>query len=124
MKRILVAEASEVVRKVMQEILCHMGFEVECVWSARGAVRMIQFSDYDLLIMDFSVQSADSVQVLRLIKKRWPKLRVICTSADPRLYRDRFIEAGAETFLPKPFDTSGLLDAVNTVLKTPMSRQS
>lgn len=124
MKRILVAEASEVVRKVVQEILGHQGFEVECVWSARGAIRMIQYSGYDLMIMDSSVQSADSMQVLRLIKKRWPELPVIGTSADARLYRDRFMEAGAEAFLPKPFDSPTLLDAVNSALKTPISRQS
>ena len=66
----------------------------------------------DILLLDLTMPKKDGLTVLKEIKQIHPDAKIIMLSAaDSKTMVDECIEAGAISFIPKPFD-------FNVVLKT------
>lgn len=68
--------------------------------NGQEAVRMAGEHHPDVVIMDVKMPVMDGFQATRLIKARWPEIRVIALSIYPA-YRTELFKAGADAFLLK-----------------------
>lgn len=105
--RILVVDDVEDNRAVLTRHLKRQGYDVDPAVNGYQALEMAANGSYDLILLDVRMPGIDGHEVLDRIKTE-PSLRdipVVMISADDELTTiAACIEAGAEDFLPKPFD--------------------
>src|SRR5579862_4407869 len=102
---------------MMEEFLASAGFEVDCAGDgAQGLARAVN-GNYDLAILDVMLPALDGFSVLEQLRRR-KNLPVIMLTARVR-QKDRIqgLNAGADDYLPKPFDPDELLARVRAVLR-------
>lgn len=79
---------------------------------ARSAIRLIQSTRPDLILLDWHLSDADSVEVIRFVRTTYPDevIAVIVLTGDvsPQV-KHQALAAGASDFLNKPFDITEIL---------------
>ncbi|MGH7532049.1 MAG: response regulator, partial [Gemmatimonadales bacterium] len=105
--RILIVDDVEDNRDVLRRHLTRQGYAVDDAADGTAALRMAAEVSYDLMLLDVRMPGIDGHEVLTRIK-RDPATRdipvVMISAADELATIAACIEAGAEDFLPKPFD--------------------
>jgi DNA-binding response OmpR family regulator len=85
------------------------GFEVETASDAPGAVHVMGCATFDFAIVDLMVTGTNGIQLARLIRERFPCVRVVLMSAYHLSERQLVLaDCGAVGFVPKPFDLTEL----------------
>lgn len=116
MPRILVVEDDEIISLMMHSMLSRSGFEV--VQAENGAHALgilIKDSQFDAVITDVFMPLVNGIQLTREVKRRYPSMPIIVVSAYPAKAKEALTH-GANRYLPKPFVTSHLVDALDKVI--------
>ncbi len=89
--------------------ICHSGFDGE-----EMAVR----ENYDVVLLDLMLPDRDGVQVCRNLRRRGAKTRIVMLTALSGT-RDKVegLDAGADDYLPKPFELDELLARMRAVVR-------
>ena len=100
--RILITDDQQPTRQGLKALL---GFivQVEIVGEASNgqeALRLAAKHQPDVVLMDMHMPGMDGLQATRLIKSRWPEMRIIALTIYPT-YRAEALKAGADAFLLK-----------------------
>jgi two-component system, OmpR family, response regulator len=110
--RVLVAEDDERLTAVLAQALGEAGWEVETVGDGPSAYScaLPGGSPYDVLLLDWMLPGLDGVTVCRRLRGQAVRTPVLMLTARGAV-RDRIdgLEAGADDYLPKPFDVDELL---------------
>jgi YesN/AraC family two-component response regulator len=90
----------------------HPGVEVAGE-AARGdeAIALVERLQPDVALLDVRMPVADGVEATRIIKQRWPKVRVVLISMYTE-YRAEALSTGADAFLVKGCPADELLSTV------------
>ena len=78
------------------------------------AINKIKGSPPDIVIMDMQMPVMDGLEATRIIKKRWPRVKVIVLTMYQN-YRSEALAAGADVFLVKGCPVTELLSTVHNV---------
>jgi len=110
--RILVAEDDKRLADVLDQSLTEAGWEVEVVHDGRSAYgrALPDGIPYDVLLLDWMLPELDGVAVCRRLRELGVTTPVLMLTARADV-RDRIdgLDAGADDYLPKPFDLDELL---------------
>ena len=114
--RILVVDDQPRARQSLKTLLatCPQVKEVREAALAREAVRLIQESQPDVVLMDVQMPEMNGLQATRLVKAQWPQVKVIILT----LYAEYAAEAraaGADAFICKGEPAGKLLTTLITV---------
>ncbi|MCX6948452.1 MAG: response regulator [Opitutae bacterium] len=105
--RILVVDDDELNRDMLVRRLEKNGYQIEEAATGQAALTILKDGDYDLVLLDILMPGLDGFQTLEFIKAD-PRLRhipvIMLTALDDVESTVRCIEAGAEDFVPKPFN--------------------
>lgn len=118
--RILVVDDNTSNRDLLFRRLCHDGHQVARADSGRRALEILAVEEFDLILLDLLMPDLNGYQVLERLKadQRWRDIPVIMISglqeADSVI---RCIEAGAEDYLPKPFNSVLLRARISACLE-------
>lgn len=115
MKKILVVDDEENIRRLYQEEFEDMGYEVKAVPDGPEALAAMDAAAFDLVILDMRMQKMDGIEALRSIKERKPHLPIIISSAYDE-YKQDFASWASEAYIVKSADSSALRDAVKKIL--------
>jgi len=102
---------------MMKEFFGGAGHSLDSVHNGREGLAVALHGSYDLLILDVMLPEIDGFAVLQQLR-RSKSLPVIMLTA--RVHRDDRIQglnAGADDYLPKPFDPDELMARVQAVLR-------
>lgn len=117
--RVLIADDQQPTR---QGLLAFLGFvsQIEIIGEAvngQEAVLMTEKYCPDIVLMDMKMPVMDGLQATRLMKTRWPEIKVIALTIYP-MYRTEAIKAGVDAFLLKGCAAEVLQ---NTILEADIS---
>ena len=116
--KILIIEDEKLLADSLKEQLKRMGFEVEVVYDGESGAQYAQLGIYDLLILDVMMPKMDGYAVARQVRANRCATPILMLTAKSGL-EDRIqgLNAGADYYLTKPFDTRELLACINALLR-------
>jgi two-component system cell cycle sensor histidine kinase/response regulator CckA len=95
-----------------------LGYRIVGVASGEEALRAAGDSEFDLLLSDVKLPGVQGGAVARLLKARWPSMRVIVMSGYTEDVAMRAeLGSGSFRFLQKPFDMKTLAREVRAALE-------
>jgi CheY-like chemotaxis protein len=107
-RRILVAEDVEINREIVKSVLERDGHEVAFAHDGAEALRLVQESGFDLVLMDIQMPIMDGVEATRLIRSLDGPVRdipvVALTANVMAAEQEKYIAAGMNECLMKPID--------------------
>lgn len=117
--RILIVDDHAIVRAGLKQILTddpHLVVKGEADTAAE-ALRLVRENEYDLVLLDISLPDRNGLELLEILKKSHPKLRVLMLS----MYREnqyaiRAIKSGASGYLNKQSAPDQLVSAIKQVV--------
>ena len=116
--KILIIEDEKLLADSIRMLLERKGFEVECVYDGKSGEQYAELGVYDLLILDVMMPEMDGYQVAREVRAKRCATPILMLTAKSDL-EDRItgLNAGADYYLTKPFDTRELLACINALLR-------
>lgn len=114
-RRLLVVEDEPDIAAVYRLIFDPTHFVVTVAGDLAAAKRALQATPPDLLILDLGLPDGDGLILCRELKSTAPRLPVLIVSAHAHRHAEARA-AGADLFLPKPFDPDQLEATVRRFL--------
>ncbi|MCQ0989485.1 response regulator [Jiella marina] len=114
---ILVVDDDRRIRSLLSRFLAEKHFRVSMAADAAEARRILGGLDFDLIIVDVMMPGENGVELVRAIRKTREAPILMLTARSETEHRIEGLEAGADDYLPKPFDPRELLLRVNNILK-------
>jgi len=116
--KILIVEDEKPLAESLRELLQRKGFEVECVYDGESGKDYALLGVYDLLILDVMMPGLNGYQVARQVRAQRCTTPILMLTARSSL-EDRIegLNAGADYYLTKPFDSRELLACIHALLR-------
>lgn len=119
MIRVLIAEDNAVNRELLRELLELRGYTVLEARDGQEALRIIEQTQPELLLLDIGMPVMDGFAVIRRIREnpRLAKLPVVAVTAYAmRGDQERILNSGFDGYLSKPVNSSSLASELDRVL--------
>ena len=116
--RLLFAEDDRDLSAAVKALLERNGYLVDAVYDGDEAVSYAEAENYDGMILDWMMPEKDGIRALQEMRKKG--IRIPCmmlTARDAVEDRVAGLDAGADDYLPKPFDAGELLARVRAMLR-------
>ncbi len=116
--KILIVEDEKVLADSIKLLLEKKGFDVEAVYDGKAGAEYAELGIYDLLILDVMMPGLNGYEVARHVRSKRCGTPILMLTAKSAL-EDRIagLNAGADYYLTKPFDTRELLAYINAILR-------
>jgi two-component system, OmpR family, response regulator len=116
--RVLLVEDDEPLRRLLTDQLNARGYSVQSVADGRAAIAAVGGDPFDIVILDRMLPFIDGVDVLRWLREQEVMTPVILLTALGRLpERVEGLEAGADDYVVKPFETDELHARIRALLR-------
>ena len=116
--RLLFAEDDRDLNNAVKTLLTRSGYQVDAVFDGEDALNCAQAESYDGIILDWMMPQRDGVEVLRRMRAEGIKTPcLLLTARDAVEDRVTGLDAGADDYLPKPFNAQELLARLRAMLR-------
>ena len=118
MMKILLIEDEKLLADSLKTLLTGKGFQVEAVYDGESGAEYAELGIYDLLILDVMMPGLNGYEVARRVRAKRCAVPILMLTAKSELMdRIEGLNAGADYYLTKPFDTRELLACINALLR-------
>ena len=114
---LLVVDDDTRIRNLLKQFLSENGFRITVAGAAAEARRKLEGLDFDLLILDVMMPGESGVDLTRSLRHAKDVPILMLTALSETDSRISGLEAGADDYLPKPFDPRELILRVNNILR-------
>lgn len=123
--RILLAEDERSLSRALVTILEKNNYTVDPVYNGEDALEYLQTGSYDAAILDIMMPKTDGITVLKKLRAQENPVPVIMLTAKAEI-DDKVLglDAGANDYLTKPFDTRELLARIRAMTRSPKAADS
>jgi len=121
--RLLVVEDDAFSMALAEKLLQRRGAAIETATDGRLAIEALKKEGFDLVLMDIQMPDMDGIEASRAIRRglagdRARGVPIIAMTAYAMVGdKDRFLEAGMDAYLSKPFEIGDLLGTITSVMK-------
>jgi DNA-binding response OmpR family regulator len=102
---------------MMKEYFGQMDCHLECALNGRDGLARALKNTYDLIVLDVMLPIINGFAVLQQVRRRKQVPVIMLTARVHRQDRILGLDAGADDYLPKPFDADELLARIRAVLR-------
>ncbi|MGI8905985.1 MAG: response regulator transcription factor [Candidatus Sumerlaeaceae bacterium] len=116
--RLLLVEDSRILRESLCEGLRRLGHAVDSAGDGEEGLWLAECNGYDVIILDLMLPKLDGLSVLRRLRRQGKTDHVlILTAKDAVPDRVAGLDAGADDYLPKPFEFDELLARIRALVR-------
>ncbi len=117
--KILIAEDDNDLRYALQVCFQRNNFTVDVVDNGEDALAYLQLGSYDAAVLDVMMPKLDGISVVRKLRAEKNATPILLLTARAEI-EDRVegLDAGANDYLPKPFDVRELLARVRVLTRS------
>lgn len=121
--RLLLVEDDAMIGEAVLEALRAEHYAVDWVRDGAMADTALQTESYDLVLLDLGLPGRDGLEVLRSLRARRATLPVlVATARDAIGDRIAGLDAGADDYVIKPYDTDELLARIRALIRRSAGR--
>ena len=118
MNTVLIADDDKFFRDTLALSMQQFGYDTVAVSNGKEAVRHIQETPFETLILDAHLEGINGVQVLSMVKNLDPDLPVIVITGDSSIDLERKIRSlGVFYYLIKPFKMEELREVISSAIR-------
>ena len=115
---ILIIEDEKVLADSLMRMLQSKGFETEAIYDGEAGEQYAMLNIYDLIILDVMLPVKNGFQVAKAIREKKVVTPILMLTARSDVEdKVQGLDAGADYYLTKPFDSRELLACVNALLR-------
>jgi len=115
--KILVVDDDPEVRMATRDFLSSKGYEVVVAEGGREALRLLDASPPDVVLLDVAMPDMDGMETLKRMVATHPAMPVIMVTANADIeITSKVLQLGAADYVPKPFDLDYLDQAISIQL--------
>ena len=116
--RLHYAEDERALSEAVTDILTYHKYIVDTAYNGEDAYDYAVAGEYDGIILDIMMPKRDGLEVLSALRKNGCRTPVLLLTAKAQVEeRIQGLDAGADDYLPKPFDMGELLARVRAMLR-------
>ncbi|MCU6763474.1 Sensory transduction protein regX3 [uncultured Roseburia sp.] len=124
MTRILLVEDDKWIIKSLTEFLKEEGFELFTACGQKEALDRLKEREYDLALLDVSLQDGNGFSVCSAIKKEMDLPVIFLTASDDEYSVVTGLDLGADDYISKPFRPRELVSRIRSVLRRTGKKRS
>lgn len=118
MSHLLIVEDDELLRDGLSTLLTQAGHSITAAADGQAALTLLEATRFDCVILDLGLPLVSGMEVLRWIRQRLSALPVlILTARDGVEDRVLGLNAGADDYLTKPFNSTELEARLSALLR-------
>lgn len=114
---LLVVDDDTRIRDLLHRYLTEQGFRITVAADAGEARRKLEGLNFELLVLDVMMPGESGLSLTRSIAAEKKIPVILLTARSEAESRIAGLEAGADDYLPKPFDPRELVLRINNILK-------
>lgn len=117
--RLLLAEDEQALSKALKAILERNNYSVDTAYDGQEALDYLGAGNYDGAILDIMMPKKDGITVLKEIRKKGNLIPVLLLTAKSEIDdKVEGLDAGANDYLTKPFNSRELLARIRAMTRT------
>ena len=117
-QKILILDDEHDILEIYQEILARLPSQPEIHTADAGAraLALLESEPFNLLLVDLRMPIMDGFQVLAIVRRKFPTLRVVVmTAAEDEQFRARAYAMGIDLYLEKPKTGKEIINFVDCI---------
>ena len=115
---LLIVDDDERIRSLLQQFLIQSDYLVSTAEDAEQTRTLLSAIEFDLIILDVMMPGQDGISFTAELRKLQNKTPILLLTARGETEdRIKGLEAGADDYLPKPFEPKELLLRINAILR-------
>ena len=117
-QKILILDDEHDILEIYQEILARLPSQPEIHTADAGAraIALLESEPFNLLLVDLRMPTMDGFQVLAIVRRKFPTLRVVVmTAAEDEQFRARAYAMGIDLYLEKPKTGKEIINFVDCI---------
>lgn len=115
--RILIVEDEPDLQTLLRAILVESGYKIQIASDGPTAVDMVSTTEPDLILLDWILPRMDGLSVCRAVR-RWSQVPIlVVTSQTGQSDLIEALDAGADDYITKPFQSEELLARIRALLR-------
>lgn len=115
--KVLVVDDEEIVRQSYQRSLTGISFRVRTATGGSEALSLMEEEPSDVILVDIRMPGMDGMELLKLIKERWPESEVVVITGYPSIETAKeAVRLGAYNYLAKPLGPKEIIEAATGAL--------
>jgi len=124
MTHVLLVDDEEVLRSSLSYALIKEGYQVTTAEDGQTALKLFHKQVPDVMILDLMLPGIDGMEICWRIRAFSDIPILMLTAKDQDIDKIWGLEAGADDYITKPFNTRELLAGIKTVLRRRAGSQS
>ena len=114
---LLIVDDDQRIRELLQKYLVRNDFLVSIAQDAAQAKRLLRGLSFDLIVLDIMMPDQDGLSLTRELRDSIDVPILLLTARSESDDRISGFEAGADDYLPKPFEPKELLLRIHSILR-------
>ena len=114
---LLIVDDDQRIRELLQKYLMLNGFMVSIAQDSAHAKRLLKGLAFDMIVLDIMMPEQDGLSLTQELRKAIDTPILLLTARNEVEDRISGLEAGADDYLPKPFEPKELLLRIHAILR-------
>ena len=116
--KILVVEDDVLIAQALRIILSDQNYAVELASDGQAGLELVELFDYDLLLLDVMLPKLDGISLCRQVRSQGYQMPILLlTGRNSKHDKATGLDAGADDYVVKPFDTEELVARIRALLR-------